>query len=173
MLLSLALSTLGLQPGRLPLARTALTATPAIRLQLARLDMEGTNVEVTPALREAAEAKLGKALGRYEPMLQSTSLRFKVEFRGGGKHDTTHKGQEAHVAEITALCKDKQVIRVTSESTDMYASLDILEDKFARRLRKHKEKKADKRGEGHAEAAAVIADDAIGDVDEPEPPPAM
>merc|ERR1712160_222556 len=140
----------------------------------ARLDVEGTNVEVTPALKEAAEAKLGKALDRYEPMLQSTSLRLKVEFRGGGKHDTTHKGQEAHIAEVTALCKDKQVIRVTSESDDMYATLDLLEDKFARQLRKHKEKSTDsKRGDGSKDASAVLADDAIGDVDEPEPPPAM
>ena len=131
-------------------------------------------LQVTPALKEAAEAKLGKALDRYEPMLQSTSLRLKVEFRGGGKHDTTHKGQEAHIAEVTALCKDKQVIRVTSESDDMYATLDLLEDKFARQLRKHKEKSTDsKRGDGSKDAAAVIADDAIGDVDEPEPPPAM
>merc|ERR1711959_681569 len=73
--------------------------------------------EVTPALREAAESKLGKSLERYEALLQSTCFRLKVEFRGGGKHDTTHKGQEAHIAEITALCKDKQVIRASSAST--------------------------------------------------------
>ena len=129
---------------------------------------------MTPALREAAESKLGKSLERYESLLQSTSLRLKVEFRGGGKHDTTHKGQEAHIAEITALCKDKQVIRASSESDDMYATLDLLEDKFARQLRKHKEKSTDsKRGDGSKDAAAVLADNAIGDVDDPEPPPAM
>lgn len=49
MMLSLALSTLGLQPGRLPLTRTLSATTPTIHLQLARLDVEGTNVEVLAA----------------------------------------------------------------------------------------------------------------------------
>lgn len=125
-------------------------------------------VQVTPAIQEAAEAKLGKCLNRYEPLLQSTDLRLKVEYRGGGQHDTEHKGQEAHVAEITALCKDKQVIKVSSESSDMYGTLDIVEEMFARQLRKHKEKKLDKReGPGHAEAAAILADEAFDVEDEP------
>ena len=47
MLLSLALSALGLQPGRLPLTRTVpLARMVSPQLQLARLDVEGTNVEV-------------------------------------------------------------------------------------------------------------------------------
>ena len=47
MLLSLALSALGLQPGRLPLTRTApLARAVSPQLQLAQLDVEGTNVEV-------------------------------------------------------------------------------------------------------------------------------
>ena len=47
MLLSLALSALGLQPGRLPLTRTVpLARVVSPQLQLARLDVEGTNVEV-------------------------------------------------------------------------------------------------------------------------------
>ena len=47
MLLSLALSTLGLQPGRLPLTRTVpLARVVSPQLQLAKLDVEGTNVEV-------------------------------------------------------------------------------------------------------------------------------
>ena len=47
MMLSLAISTLGLQPGRLPLTRTVpLARMVSPQLQLARLDVEGTNVEV-------------------------------------------------------------------------------------------------------------------------------
>ena len=46
-MLSLALCTLGLQPGRLPLTRTApLARAVSPQLQLAQLDVEGTNVEV-------------------------------------------------------------------------------------------------------------------------------
>lgn len=92
-----------------------------------------------------------------------------MENRGGGLHDVDHKGEEAHVAELTALCKDKQVIRVCSESPDMYASLDKLNERLGRKLRKYKERKQDKqRGEGHAEAAQLIADDALEEEEEPE-----
>ena len=46
-MLPLALCTLGLQPGRLPLTRTApLARAVSPQLQLAQLDVEGTNVEV-------------------------------------------------------------------------------------------------------------------------------
>ena len=49
-MLSLALCTLGLQPGRLPLTRTApLARAVSPQLQLAQLDVEGTNVEVIAA----------------------------------------------------------------------------------------------------------------------------
>ena len=98
-------------------------------------------------------------------------MRLKVEYRGGGQHDTEHKGQEAHVAEITALCKDKQVIKVSSESSDMYGTLDIVEEMFARQLRKHKERSMEEKrsGGGHAEAAAILAEEALA---EDEPPSA-
>lgn len=145
-------------------------SSPPTMMAGAKLNVVGTNVQVTPALREAAEAKLEVPLTRYEPLLTGpTQLTLRVENRGGGLHDEAHKGQEAHVAELTATCKDKQVIRVSSESSDMYASLDLLNDMLSRKLRKHKEKKMEKQREGgHAEAAAILADEAIGDDDEEE-----
>jgi putative sigma-54 modulation protein len=68
-------------------------------------------------------------------------LRLKVEHRGGGLHDQDHQGLEAHIAEVTALCSDKQVIRVRFSGDDMYASLDKLSDRLGRKLRKYKERK--------------------------------
>ena len=165
MSLSLLLCPLSLKVG-VPRSTVPMMATGG-----AKLNVVGTNVQVTPALREAAEAKLQVPLNRYEPLLTGpTQLTLKVENRGGGLHDVAHKGQEAHVAELTATCKDKQVIRVSSESSDMYASLDILNELLSRKLRKHKERKMDKhRGEGgHAEAAAVLADEALGEEDDVE-----
>ena len=48
------------------------------------------------------------------------------------------------------------------------STLDIVEEMFARQLRKHKEKNLDKReGPGHAEAAAILADEAFDVEDEP------
>jgi putative sigma-54 modulation protein len=115
-----------------------------------KLTVTGKNVEVTDPLRNYAETKLNKNMMRYERMLTSVTVHLKVEHRGGGLHDIAHQGLEAHVAEVTALCRDKQVIRVCSDSDNMYASLDELSDRLGRQLRKYKERrsqrKADQKG---------------------------
>ena len=64
MLSLLASTPLGLRAGP-PMMRTG-------------LKVVGNNVQVTDALKDAAESKLGKALDRYEPLLMSTTLHFKV-----------------------------------------------------------------------------------------------
>ena len=102
-------------------------------------------------------------------------------------HDTEHRGKEAHIAEVrsasqhgtrsstltvndeitpafpprqvTALCTDKQVIRVSHECDDMYASLDILADQLARKLRKHKEKLSKRKNDNMATSDVFEAED--------------
>ena len=79
-------------------------------------------------------------LERYDKYLQSVSVNLKVEHRA--LHDTEHRGKEAHIAEVTALCQDKHVMHVTHESDDMYASLDLLADQLGRKLRKYKDRRS-------------------------------
>ncbi|MEM9081687.1 MAG: ribosome-associated translation inhibitor RaiA, partial [Verrucomicrobiota bacterium] len=43
-----------------------------------------------------------------------------------------------HVAEILLFCANHIVIEASSESDDMYKSIDLTIDKIARRMRKHK-----------------------------------
>ena len=85
-----------------------------------------------------------KPIERYSELLrdgpESVELQLKVETRGG-RHDTEHLGREAHIAEVTAYCKDKHAIHCSSSSEDMYTSLDDLTDMLSRNLRKHKERK--------------------------------
>jgi len=99
-----------------------------------------SNLPLTQALRDATEHKLGKQLERYDKYLQSVSVNLKVEHRA--LHDTEHRGKEAHIAEVTALCQDKHVMHVTHESDDMYASLDLLADQLGRKLRKYKDRRS-------------------------------
>ena len=71
-------------------------------------------------------------------------------------------GKEAHIAEVTAVCKDRRVIRVSQESDDMYASIDSLSDVLNRKLRKYKERKLDvtlDRKKGRKEAAFIEDDE--------------
>lgn len=126
------------------------------------------NFPVTDPLRDYANQKLSKPLETFsglvtgEPEVNSLSqpchacpcirinvvvaphvwqLHLKVESRA--VHDIEHKGKEAHIAEVTVFCVDKQVITAKSESDDMYASIDDLSDTLMRRMRKLKEKRID------------------------------
>lgn len=95
-------------------------------------------------------------LERYDKFIQLVKLNFKVEKRH--VHDQEHKGLESHVAEVTALCRDKQVIRVRHASEDMYASLDLLADGLSRKLRKYKERRAGRTNDQLSTADAFVAD---------------
>uniref|UniRef100_A0A7S4BHE5 Sigma 54 modulation/S30EA ribosomal protein C-terminal domain-containing protein n=1 Tax=Chrysotila carterae TaxID=13221 RepID=A0A7S4BHE5_CHRCT len=116
----------------------------------------GNDLTLTPALSKYANDKVGKYLERYDDVLQSASLQMKVEHRG---HDREHQGLDAHIAEITATCVDKQVIRVEQSSDDMYASLDKLSDRLGRVLRKYKDRKNSKRSAVRTSAISEAMDD--------------
>ena len=88
-------------------------------------------------LRAYADLKIGRPLERYSEILRTdVELNLKVEARS--RHDTEHLGKEAHIAEVTAYCKDKHVIHCTATNENMYASLDELTDTLSRKLRKWK-----------------------------------
>lgn len=99
-------------------------------------------------------------LDRYDKYLNSVTISLKVEKHA--LHDTEHKGKESHIAEITALCTDKQVFHVSHECEDMYASLDLLADQLARKLCKHKEKLSQRKQDSLATSDVFVEE-------EPEP----
>ena len=127
------------------------------------LKVSGKNhMDITPALQSHADEKLLKHLDKYENFVTSCTVNLKVEQRGGGLHDTAHKGLEAHVAEACVLCKDKSMVRVVGDSSDMYASIDLVSDKLARQLRKFKERKYNKR------TREATTDSFVDEIDEAE-----
>lgn len=87
----------------------------------------------------------------------------KVEHRGGGLHDSEHVGQEAHIAELTCRLKGKhEVIRATSESDNMYASVDQLTATLSRKLRKFKERRNDVKIQRKAGGKQEMNDELLG-----------
>ena len=60
------------------------------------------------------------------------------------------------------LCKDKSMVRVVGDSSDMYASIDLVSDKLARQLRKFKERKYNKR------TREATTDSFVDEIDEAE-----
>ena len=85
----------------------------------------GKNIDVTPGLKEAVESKLGK-LERY--------------FTPNTEIHVTLSVQKGHQKiEVTIPVKGG-MIRSEQESSDMYVSIDLVEEVIERQLRKYKNK---------------------------------
>ena len=89
----------------------------------------GKNIDVTPGLREAVESKLGK-LGRY--FTPNTEIHVTLSVQKG------HQKIEVTIPVKGGLVRSEQ------ESSDMYVSIDLVEEVIERQLRKYKNKLVDK-----------------------------
>ena len=90
--------------------------------------ISGKNIEVTPGLKEAIEQKLGK-LERYFTPETEIIVTLSVE-----------KGRQK--IEVTIPVKGS-IIRSEQTSSDMYVSIDLVEEVIERQLRKYKNKLVD------------------------------
>lgn len=90
-----------------------------------RYIISGKNIDVTEGLKGAIYEKLGK-LERY--FTQGTEV-----------HVTMHVEKDRHRIEVTIPMKGN-IIRADQTSTDMYASIDMVEEVIERQLRKYKNK---------------------------------
>ena len=94
----------------------------------------GKNIDVTPSLKETVEHKLGK-LERY--VTPDTEI-----------HVTLSVQREHQKIEVTIPVKGN-IIRSEQESTDMYVSIDLVEEVIERQLRKYKNKLIARHQEGN------------------------
>jgi putative sigma-54 modulation protein len=92
----------------------------------------GNNVEVTPAMNEYVDKKLGVVLERHSNIVTKCDVHLSVI------HNPRVK--LSHCAEVTVSVKGL-VMRTSERSENMYASIDMVADGLARKLRKFKEKK--------------------------------
>lgn len=88
-----------------------------------RIDARGKNIEVTTALQNYVEKKLGR-IGRYFDDEQAITALLSVQ-----------KGN--HVVELT-LPLGSLILRAEEATDDMYASIDSAADKIERQIRKYK-----------------------------------
>ncbi|MGM3172766.1 ribosome hibernation promoting factor [Dickeya lacustris] len=90
-----------------------------------QLNITGHHVEITDALREFVTAKFAK-LEQYFDRINQVHVVLKVE-------------RILHIADATLHVNGGE-LHATSEADDMYAAIDLLIDKLARQLNKHKDK---------------------------------
>jgi len=97
--------------------------------------VQGKHLDVTPALRQYAEEKVGK-ITRYFDQVQEAQVVLSVERRDGlGK---------AQVVEVT-VWGDGLVLRGEEASQDMYASIDLVFDKLRKQIEKYRSKMIERR----------------------------
>lgn len=100
--------------------------------------ISGKNIEVTPGLRDTIEQKLGK-LERYFTPETEIIVTLSVE-------------KERQKIEVTIPVKGN-IIRSEQTSSDMYVSIDLVEEIIERQLRKYKNKLV-ARSQGHPTASS-------------------
>ena len=87
--------------------------------------ISGRNIDITPGLKQAVEQKLGK-LEKYFTPGTDIIVTLSVE-------------KERQKIEVTIPVKGN-IIRSEQESSDMYVSIDLVEEIIERQLRKYKTK---------------------------------
>lgn len=95
-----------------------------------RFIITGRNIEVTPGLRDAVQDKIGK-LERYFTPDTEVVVTLSVQ-----------KGRQT--IEVTIPMKGN-IIRAEESSTDMYVSIDLVEEIIERQIIKYKKKLIDKK----------------------------
>lgn len=113
--------------------------------------ISGRNIEVTPGLKAAVEQKLGK-LERYFTPGTEIIVTLSVE-------------KDRQKIEVTIPVKGN-IIRSEQTSTDMYVSIDLVEEVIERQLRKYKTKLIAKHQGGHDFRQEFIEEETTPDSDE-------
>jgi len=94
-----------------------------------RFIITGRNIDVTEGLRNAVESKLGKLDRFFAPETEV--------------HVTLSVTREDQKIEVTIPVKGK-IIRAEETSSDMYVSIDLVEEVIERQLKKYKNKIIDR-----------------------------
>ncbi|MCR5802491.1 MAG: ribosome-associated translation inhibitor RaiA [Lachnospiraceae bacterium] len=109
-----------------------------------KFDIIGRNIDVTPGLRSAVEDKIGK-LEKYFSDETVVHVALSVE-------------KDNQKIEVTIPVKGS-IIRSEQVSSDMYVSIDLVEEIIERQLKKYRTKLIDKHQAGGFDKLASMPDD--------------
>jgi putative sigma-54 modulation protein len=116
-----------------------------------KLVIQGKNIEITDALREYVTQKIEKAVNHYQNLTTEVDVHLSV-----ARNPRINSRQTAEVT----IYVNGAVVRAEESSENLYASIDLVADKIARKLRKYKEKRQD-RQHGSLKTAEVLGDQPV------------
>ncbi|MCT0218113.1 ribosome-associated translation inhibitor RaiA [Synechococcus sp. CS-1329] len=138
-----------------------------------KLLIHGRNLDVTPAIRDYTEAKLGRAINHYEGLVKEADVHLSVARNPRVAQQT---------AEVTVYANGV-VIRAQERSENLYASIDMVAGKLSRQLRRYKDRLSDHHAAGSPVNGAddteqpslegMLPDDLIGNREPVLPAPAV
>lgn len=111
-----------------------------------KLVIHGKNIEITDAIREYVKQKIEKAVSHFEQFTLEVDVHLGV---------AKNPRIDSQTAEVTIFANGT-VIRAEESRDDLYASIDVVADKIARRLRKYKEKRFGKKKQAQNEIPKEI-----------------
>ncbi len=112
--------------------------------------VRGKNIEITTAIRDYVEKKLGK-IEKFADQEVNAQVNLYVE-RG------------RHIVEVTAGLNG-MLLRGEESTADMYASIDLVADKLEKQVQKYRARLRRRKDVGAAPVEAVPAEDASADLD--------
>ncbi len=118
-----------------------------------RLVIHGKNIDITDGIRSYVNQKIERAASHFQNVINEIDVHLSV-----ARNRSTAPKQTAEVT----LFVNGSVIRAEESSENLYASIDLVADKIARKLRKLKEKRQDKART--KEASAVPEPTVVGDL---------
>ncbi|MFO7630344.1 MAG: ribosome-associated translation inhibitor RaiA [Prochlorococcaceae cyanobacterium] len=95
-----------------------------------KLLIHGRNLEVTPAIRQYTEEKLGRAIGHFDGLVKEADVHLSVARNPRVPQQT---------AEVTVFANGT-VIRAQERSENLYASIDLVAGKLSRQLSRYKDR---------------------------------
>ncbi|MBE9190179.1 ribosome-associated translation inhibitor RaiA [Gloeocapsopsis crepidinum LEGE 06123] len=124
-----------------------------------KLVIHGKNIEITDGIREYVHQKIEKAVNHFQNLTNEVDVHLSVA--------RNPRINDKQAAEVT-IYANGSVIRAEESSENLYASIDMVADKIARKLRKYKEKRHDKKTQVPEKTSIAVepppvVEDLIGD----------
>jgi len=117
-----------------------------------KLVIHGKNIEITDPIREYVHQKLEKATSHYLNVTNEIDVHLSVA--------RNPRINDKQIAEVTVYANGT-VIRAEEGSETLYASIDLVADKIARKLRKYKEKRLDKKTNAQTKTVELVEQEAV------------